>query len=271
MHIRIHQTHSWLVLLSALLVACQVEKAPQEVDALARYFWLKFDASPEVIADAVDALQLASDGEALLGGKNKNGKLSDLQPEDFEGLPVEHIPDPSKARGFYVLSNMECPLEMAEKVVYSTEQDKLHPGVYDAYERTLTMDLNAYTTRAQDRLSWESAFKVTILGAQYSAQSSQGLRHIAASKKTGGRAFSLSKTWQKRPAVFSGDNALDQDYQVEAFFPASDGTTMHFHAVWRDIRIGAFSIRDELTLSIVVNELVKWDQRLAEVCKTGLP
>lgn len=240
------------------------------MDDLARYFWNHFDADPAVIAEAVDALHEGGKAERLLGGQHKEGKLTALQPEDFHGLELEITPNTAKARGFYVLNNMECPLEYAERITNSREQRTVHPGIYDEYHRDFLDDFDAYDTRATDRLSWHSTFKATILGAQYAAESNETMRYIRPSVKTGGREFVLAKTYQVRPAIFSGDNALDQDYEIEVFYPASDGTTLHFYAIWRDIHIGAFSILDEPTLSIVVGEIVKWDVRSSEVCQAGL-
>jgi hypothetical protein len=247
-----------------------VEKAPTQVDDLARYFWLNYEATPDTIAQAVDTLHTAAGGEKLLGGQHKSGKIGSLQAGDFDGVALEVTPAPAKARGFYILHNMPCPLADAERITDSRAQATIHPGIYDSYHRDFTLDFDAYDARQSDALAWETTYKATILGAQYSAESRETMRYIAASHKTGGRTFVLAKTWQVRPATFSGDNALDQDYEIEAFYPASDGTTMHFYAIWRDIHIGAFSIQDEITLSIVVDQLVLWDDRSAEVCKNGL-
>ncbi len=259
-----------LAVLAVLLAACRVEKAPERVDELARYFWRHYSSEPRIIAEAVTALHTAGNADALLGGKHVEGTLTDLLAEDLHGLDIEHVPDPNKARGFFVLMNMPCSLQAAERVTSTRDQPAIHPGVYDEYQREHTLDFEAYDDRQSTELAWETRYRATILGASYNAENRTTMRYVAASPETQGKPIVLARTYQVRPATFMGDHALDQDYEIEVLYPASDGTTMHFFAIWRDIRIGIFSIQDEVTLAVVVAELVKWDQRSAEACQHGL-
>ena len=259
------------LVLFALFGACHVEKAPETVNALARHFWRHFDdADAAMLNEAIDNLHAAVEGDALKPGAHKEGKIDALLLEDIAGLPIEPTPEIKKARGFFVLTHMKCTLEQAERVTYSTKQAALHPGVYDSYERTFASDFDTYRSRAEPTLIWNTHFRATILGASYTADSHSDMRFVAPSKATTDRAFVVTRTFQPRPANFPGDAALDQDYEIEVLYPTADGTTMHFFGIWRDIYIGAFSIQDEITLAVAVNELVKWDARSSETCQLGL-
>ena len=60
-----------------------------------------------------------------------------------------------------------------------------------------------------------------------------------------------------------------QDYQIEVFWEQSPGRIFHGYGMWRDIKVGGFNltIEDNGFLNIVLDNLVAWDTRTAELCK----
>jgi hypothetical protein len=251
-----------VALVCALAGCAPTEPAPEDLDGLAHWFWRNQGlASHAELLDAVDTL------DAVVGelDEPRTGTLGLLSEDEANVVERDRDQDPADAFGFFIASRYPCTLERMEEIATTPEQDELYPGVFDEYQRTDTADRSAYFARQSDTLTWDVALSVTPVTSQYRANSKGGVRRPV----DDGRSAITQTTWLPSPADFDDESShFKQDYQMEVYYPRGDDV-VHLYGMWRDMKVGIFSIEDDAFLGALVSGLMDWEARSAELCAEG--
>ena len=68
------------------------------------------------------------------------------------------------------------------------------------------------------------------------------------------------------------DKSMDQDYQLEIYWPRGPGRVVHAYAMWRQADWGSgFTSDDEGVQRILLNNLIAWDDDTEKLCEEGRP
>ena len=122
-------------MLLALTACGHVEPAPEDLDQLAHWFWSAYETNDDVeLAVAVARF----DGLTADLAEPLRGSLTDLTAEEQATVAVDAPQDPAAAAGMYVVDLLACTLDEVERLIYDPDQDQLHPGVYERYDRVYT-------------------------------------------------------------------------------------------------------------------------------------
>ena len=248
-----------------LLLACrQIEPAPADIDGLAHHFWTHFsEEEGEVLAEGIANLHAALDGENL--AETVEGVISPLDQAELE-LVGKGDEDAAKLKGVYFAGLVDCPLASIEPNIYALDQAALHEGAYVDYEREYTTDFDAYAAREEEILGWQTVYEVEGFGADYVATIDAWLRY---GEEGDLGPFLVLQAVLKEPAPFSGseDRGMYQDYQLETYHSRSDGKTVHFYAIWREmVYAGNIDFSSESVQRLVLDGLSDWDRDMEENC-----
>ena len=256
------------------VVACKaVDPAPAELDALLHYLWQRYDdEADDALAEAVVNLDAAVGGDVL--AEPFDGAVTRLSEEEAAAVGVTDR-DPGLAPGVYLVNAFDCPFDQLEEILSYGAQDELYEGVYDTYSRTFDADRDAWLGQPGGWLTYRIDYSASLLGASYSASSDGALRRIADQGNDltpFGRSIA-QRVVMPRPADFEGDGkSLDQDYQLELYWPRGEGRVVHAYGLWRQADYGAgIDMEDEGTQRILLNNLLDWDDNTAALCAEGRP
>jgi len=247
--------------------------APDAVDANLRWFWVNGDTATD--ATLIDAAgKLASGGSADTRTAPLKGQMRErLSSDDLKNVGLE-MNDPATARGLIVVNLFDCTLDKLENILIAQDQMSQYTDVYKSYVRTYTTDADAFRAKSKDVISWTvDASAALPIDDVYTSSLKGGVRRVKAPADSATRGdFLIARTYLTGPAVFASSTSTSwfkQDYQLEVFWEQSPGRIFHAYAMWRDIRAGGFnlSIEDDGFFNIVLDNLVNWDTRTAELCK----
>lgn len=246
--------------------------APDAVDANLRWFWVNGDtASDETLIDGAGKLAIA--GKADTRTAPLKGQMRDrLEPADLANVGLQDN-DPSTARGVLVVNLFDCTLDKLQAILLSQDQITQYPDVYKSYVRTYTSDADAFTSGRSQVLTWDVDVQAPLpVDDVYSSLLRGGVRRVEAPVESPTHGpFLIARTWLTAPATFSSTSTsyFRQDYQIEVFWEQAPGRIFHGYGMWRDIKVGGFNltIEDNGFLNIVLDNLVAWDTRTAELCK----
>lgn len=268
--------------LPLLLVACKhPDPAPQDIDGLAHWFWVNYDAgTDEEMAAAVVALDAAIQDASKDTFEDADGykeeaiqvTISDLSTEERDVVPMDVEKDPADARGMLIINPLPCTVEQVERFTYELNQDELYPDAYDAYSRTYTSDADAYIAREVPTLSWEVDLTGTTIGVTYTEHLNGGIRWVPAldDEQSPFGAIAVNRTWMPTPATFANENnrEFDQDYQIEVQYETTPGLVVHFYAIWRHVDYGAgMDSENDGLVNTQMDGIVDWDDVTAALCQ----
>ena len=246
--------------------------APDAVDQNLQWFWVHGAALGDAELAAA-AAKLGVSGKAdSRTTPLKTLTHERLAPADLEPVGLEKSNDPSTARGLMIVNLFPCTLDTLERLLIAQDQAAQYTGVYDAYTRTYTSDLAAYTDRKKATLDWTVDMKASLpINDGYAATIKGGIRRVAAPADGATKGpFLVTRTWLTAPATFSSGSTsyFRQDYQVEVFWEQAPGTIFHAYAMWRDMKAGGvnLSIEDNGFVNVILDNLVKWDDTTAGLC-----
>lgn len=251
-----------LPLFLVLVSGCRrIEPAPVELDALLHYVWTKADAGIDrELAEAIANLHLAVGGDDL--AETTEGSVSPLTSEEAQQVGVSL--DPSLASGVYTVAPLACSLAGIEAIVADADQGALYPDAYDTFERTYTPDPQGFLDGEQAILTYRSTYATTVLDLTYVARTGGLLRRVPT---PAGDAL-ITRAAYEEPASFesSGDHHVDQDYQLEVFWPRGDAL-LHVYAWWKDSKLAGFEDEQAISQRSLLNYLADWDARTEAICR----
>lgn len=259
-----------VVMLTVLLIGCKkVEPAPTALDDLAHYYWTDFDT------DAVEFGAATANLDAAIGGSTIDdmvfGAISDLTAEELELVGMGDR-DPAAPAGIYYANVVRCSLAELEEHSYAINQDELHAGTYEGYQREYTTDFDAYTSRQVDTLEWVSVYDVAGLGVEYTATINGTMRFLPSidDEATPHGDLLLVRGVLDEPGYIEGsdnERGLMQDYQLEVFYARAPREVIHFYVMWRDmIYTSSVNFDSESAQSLVIGGLEDWDKEAEEWC-----
>lgn len=247
--------------------------APDELDANLRWWWVNAATLKDMeLLDGAAKLGVA--GKADTRTTPSKGQMRNrLEKADLEVVGLSEVNDPATARGIFIVNTYACTLDKLQGILIALDQKAQYDGVYDAYTRTYTSDADAFTSGASNTLTWDVTVKASLpINDAYTSQLKGGIRRITvpAGSMVKGPVL-VTRTWLTEPAKF-GDGSSSyfrQDYQVEIYWEQEPGKIFHAYGMWREIKVGGFNltIEDNGFMNIVLDNLVKWDEKTAELCK----
>ncbi len=247
--------------------------APDAVDANLRWFWVNGDTATD--ATLIDAAgKLASGGSADTRTAPLKGQMRErLSSEDLKNVGLE-MNDPATARGLIVVNLFDCTLDKLENILIAQDQIAQYPDVYKSYVRTYSTDEAAFRARSTDVITWSVDLSAALpIDDVYTSVIKGGVRRVKAPADGATKGdFLIARTYLAGPATFTSPTTTShfrQDYQIEVFWEQSPGRIFHGYGMWRDIKAGGFnlSIEDNGFMNIVLDNLVKWDDQTAVLCK----
>jgi hypothetical protein len=247
-----------------LLLACKGPDAvPDDLDSLLHFLWLHYDDGPEVMAEFLDHLDTAVDGEHLDGPVR--GVVSDMGAEEVALLPMSHDPDPEAANGMVLVNHLACRHADLVPVVTALDQDAKYPGSYDVYERVYTSSHELFLQGAQSSLTWTTHYETSnLLTGPFSSNLSGGVRQLV---DLDGPVL-LQRSWLSEPAEFQSENrSFDQDFQVEVYWERAPGEMNHVIAMWRQMDLGGVTTDDDLYVNTALKALEDWDEQTGKLCR----
>lgn len=265
-----------LLVLALFALGCNTTPptpAPDAIDENLRWFWVN--------GDVVDDAQLIAAAEKLsVAGKAdtrttplKGGLRKRLESADLANVGLQDV-DPSTARGLLIVNLYDCTLDKLQNILIAQDQMSQYTDVYKSYVRTYTTDADAFRSKSKDVISWTvDASAALPIDDVYTSKLKGGVRRVKAPADSATKGdFLIARTYLTGPAVFASSTSTSwfkQDYQLEVFWEQSPGRIFHAYAMWRDIRAGGFnlSIEDDGFFNIVLDNLVNWDTKTAELCK----
>lgn len=251
------------VLLVAWSLACGRAPAPDDVDGLARWFWLSAGEDDAAVADAAARLDATPAMRAL--GPPLEGGLRRLLPGDAAVVGLM-TPDVSRAAGMVVLDVIRCPLDRVERLIAQTDQKALHGG-FDRYSRTYTSDAAAYFERRVPRLDWRSEYTFSLLGTSYDAVLPGGLRRVPAQPGFPRGPVVVAHAWLPAPATVNGVGSyFRQDYQVQVLYERAPGEVVHLYALWREMKLAGFDTDGGVLVGETLDKLVAADHDFETHC-----
>ncbi len=257
-----------LMLTLALLVACKVEPAPQDLDGLSHWFWQHLDdEDPQALQEGASNVFAALEE----GGYDwpLKGSISTLSADEL-ALVGHGDESTEELYGVLMANEMPCSTAGLEYQIYAPEQAEMHPGTYVSYDREFTSDREAYEARETDWIEWSSHYVVDATGTAYEADINGWLRYVAElpDHEHGGPLL-VARGVLAEPAPFgdSDTRGIFQDYQLEVYLPSGPQTTYHFYAIWREmVFLGSATMADEAVQDFVLDGLYDWDVEALDYC-----
>jgi len=260
--------------------ACNVEPAPEDLDSLFHFFWTHYaeEIDPEIVTEydggsdaeiAGAVVNLHAIIEPELVEDTMDGQLSAFSREEMDLVQMRPKADPDVLAGLFVARTFECDLGVLEQILYQLDQDELYEDEYHSYERSYVSSFDDYVARDEGELAWRVEFeREFVAGADYSATINGGLRYVPdQGDGTPHGPILMARTWMPRPGQFDGGSYhFDQDYQIEVFYEADPGEIFHVYGLWRYAGDGISSTSDELIQYFVLDGMMDWDDRTADLC-----
>jgi hypothetical protein len=244
--------------------------APDAVDANLKWFWVNGNT-------ADDATLLDAAGKLAVSGK-ADSRTTPFKGQARERLATEDIAntgltdtDPSTARGLIIVNLFECTLDKLQAILIAQDQMSQYTDVYKSYARSYTSDADAFTGGSKNTLTWDVDVKAALpVDDTYTSLIRGGIRRVPAPADGPTKGpFLVTRTWLTAPATFAPTSTsyFKQDYQIEVFWEQSPGHIFHGYGMWRDIKAVGLTFEDNGFLNIVLDNLVAWDTKTAELCK----
>ena len=254
----------WIMLLSCKAV----EPAPEDLDALALYFWRNFQEEETTNLQAgIESLHTVMNVDALT--ELIDGSISSLSQEDLDNLGRENQ-DAGSLSGVFFINKVQCSVAGIEPNVYNLAQDELHPDTYDDYNRSYSSDVDAYIAREEEFLSWDTTYDISGFGYDYTAFLESTLRFVPKEDDQDFADMIISRTILKEPAYFdedSTDRGLFQDFQMEVYYQLDSGASLHLYTIWREMTLfGETTFASESAQRLVLDGLSDWDNDIEEHC-----
>ncbi len=257
------------------LVACTaVEPAPAELDDPLHWIWQRYDeGSDQELAEGIRNLDAAVDGGAI--DEAFDGSVSRLTADEAALVGVTDR-DPALAPGVFLVNAFECAFGQLEEILSYQQQEELYDNVYDSYTRQFDTPRGEWLGAPDGTLTYDILYAASLLGASYDAESEGALRRVPDLGEDGlpwGRFIAQRSYMPERAAFEEGSNkTLDQDYQLELYWPRGGDRVVHVYGMWRQADFGGgFDMEDEGSQRLLLNSLLDWDDNTAELCAEGRP
>lgn len=197
-----------------------------------------------------------------------NGTFSDLTEEEAALVEVVGSPDPALAAGFYLVDYVDCDEPHLVDALTNPDQTEVFPSSYEAYERTYDTDLDAFVAGDTDVVWWRTTYTVDIVFAIYTASIRAGAQRFPLADGSVGYA---TYTWAPEPAVSDDpDVALDQDFQIEVYWPGPDDNHVHAYGMWREFRLNETDDQDTTTIrNVIIDNMKKYFTNTSVYCQAG--
>ncbi|MCA9489277.1 MAG: hypothetical protein KC621_05125 [Myxococcales bacterium] len=267
-----------MLLLLPLLDGCKkVEPAPAEIDDLFHWMWTQVDEGEDAeIVEGLVNLDLAVDGAGL--EDPMDGSLTVLSTEEAELVGVTDR-DPALAAGIFLANTFPCDFDQLEQILSYGPQDELYTGVYKSYSRDYATNRDDWLAGDVPRLEYTLDYTATVITSQYSAHMDGLIRRVADFEELDvpSGPFLLQRSVMPHPGQFGDDGeskgrSMDQDYQLEIYWPHGGDRVLHAYAMWRQADWGAgFDSNDSGVQRTLLNSLIDWDKDTAKLCEEGRP
>ena len=214
--------------LLALLACGGPEPAPEDIDALTRYFWEQWE-DPEAMELAVaQLLPVAEEVDFTADAKDRAYVVGGLDPEAV-GDKVDHDNDPSDTVGAGLLH--QSPFAIEEHFAYMWQEDQVpfEPSSDELYRRTFVEGSEACVLDHSCE-TWELLNEVQRDTALYTMRYDISKQFRWTETPDGGQAL-IGRSWNHDEAD-GGVILLKQGYSIDLFIPRGDGA-LRYHLSWQ--------------------------------------
>lgn len=257
-----------------LVAGCKkVEPAPAELDDLFHWMWGRYDeGTDEELAEALINLDAAVDGATIEDATD--GTLTDLTAEEVALVGVDA--DPSLAAGIFLANAFACDFDQLQEILSFGAQDELYEGIYEAYHRDFTASRDEWLAGAIPLLTYDLTYTSKVLSSTYTAEVDGRIRRVDAidDELSPFGPFVMQRSVMPEPGAFEegSDKTMDQDYQLEIYWPRGPDRVVHAYAMWRQADWGSgFDSDEEGVQRILLNNLIAWDGDTEKLCEEGRP
>ncbi len=232
----------------SLLTACvdpHETPAPPTLDEFLHQAWVEYAAE-----DLVTLGELTTTEAPTLDSADfpMQGTYTDLTVDEAALVAVEWDADPADATGFFLVDTLDCSSDELMDALTNPDQPEVYPDNYTAYSREFTSDIDAFLAGDADTVTWDTNYSVDIVLGQYDTFVHGGAFRI----EVDGEIGFATRTWAPNKAVTeSEDVALDQDYQIEVYYPA-EGGMVHIYGMWRQFQTNDQSTQDNPDLAGII-------------------
>lgn len=261
--------------------SCGGEPAPEDVNALALFFWDRFDPSTTDIATQESeiraaVLQLDEEFKKLEVDYEApfTGVLEDIDRariEDFEGVG-DKADNIELAQGFMLANLSKCSQQQNINMVMSNIGVEVHPDAYAAYDKRFDGDADAFARGEADFITWTTDYRIDQSPVVYDATIRGNARRIRGLEGEFPRDIFITRV-NLLEADFDGDgddSRFELDFQLEVYFERDNGDLAHFYVMWRRMVIGIVDNSNEIYIGTTLDGFVDWELENDEACESGL-
>ncbi len=235
-------------MLLLLLTACvdpHETPAPPTLDEFLHQTWVAYAADDLATLGSLTALEAPTLDAAEFP---MQGTYTDLTADEAALVALEWDADPAAATGFFLVDTLDCSADELMDALTNPEQGEVYPGNYTSYQRDFTTDFDAFIAGDTDILTWDTTYGVDIVVGAYDTFVHGGAFRLDVDGEVG----FATRTWAPNPATTeSPDLALDQDYQIEVYFPNDEGM-VHVYGMWRQFQLDEATTQDNPDLGNVI-------------------
>jgi hypothetical protein len=247
------------------------EPAPEDLQALARFFFDRFDpddvdaATGDVeLQDAFAKLHVQLKGDDVT--EPQKGLLDSITQAELDAVGLSDR-DPKEPAGLYTTTIIHCDMDRLEEILLEPDQLSLYPEAYAEYRRTYDDDAPAYLP------TWSVTYKSSenaLISNQFTAHLRSGLRKVPETENAAHGRTLVGRVFLTEPATFeepSDETKFTQDYQLETYYQRAPGEIVHFYAIWRYMKLGVLGdsysgvFTDQTQAS-----MIDWDKKTDELC-----
>ncbi len=224
-----------------LLTGClspDAAPAPPTLDEFLHSTWVNYASEDlEALAELTISFGATLDAEEF----PLQGDYSDLTQEEFLLVDVEWDANPKDAAGFYLVDTLDCSSAELMDALIQPDQRLVFPDNYTDYQREFTTDRDSFLAGDTDIVTWDTTYAVEIpIAGAYRTFVHGGAMRLDVDGEEG----FATRTWAPNPADSDEEaTKLDQDYQIEAYFPG-DGGMIHAYGMWREFQINPDTTQD---------------------------
>ncbi|MSQ02310.1 MAG: hypothetical protein EXR71_10545 [Myxococcales bacterium] len=193
------------------------------------------------------------------------GTFTDLTAEEADLVEVEWDADPSLAAGFYLVDLVDCTSAQLEDAITNPDQTQVFPNSYEAYQRDYKTDLPAFLADETDIVIWETHYTVDVFVGIYSTVVQAGAQRF----EFNGKESFATDTWAPNPAVTEDATLkLEQDYQIEVYWPGESGGMVHAYAMWRQFQTNDETTQDsDIIRNVIIDNMKNYFENTSTYCQ----
>lgn len=277
-------------------------EAPEGLEDTARFLMREFYSDDATIGAGLTGLMdwYQAEGEAL-DGQTPTATDTETVAADYQLTPlvpsdlnVSQVTSSDRelemAAGVMAVATLSCDWEQIEELGGRPDQDVIFEGDWAHYARTFDTDRSAYDSATAGRdfpridqpldpladgfdpgdtaesILWTTnPLGTSEFGVNLDYTLNINFRHGLYLVQDTERHATLTMTWQPDPTWGSGgNNALHQNWGVDALVETDDGQVVRLVVIWSDVE--SVATGTDLLVNLQVNRINRFAERMSAIC-----